>query len=218
MIDAEKHFADREALAAALAADVAAALVRSIAARGTATLAVSGGTTPALFLAALSEAGIAWDRVTVTLVDERQVPETSARSNARLVRAHLLQNKAAAARFVPLFDNPDAARLDRLDVVVLGMGSDGHTASYFPGGDRLAEALDPQGKVRLIAMTAPAAGEPRLTFTLPLLLGASALMLHIEGQEKRDVLDKALAEGPAGDMPIRAVLRGASPVTVYWCR
>jgi 6-phosphogluconolactonase len=218
MIDADRRFASRSDLAAALAADVATALARLIAAQGTATLAVSGGTTPALFLEALSGMAIAWDRVTVTLVDERQVPEDSDRSNARLVRAHLLKDRAAAARFVPLYDNPEAATLEHLDVVVLGMGTDGHTASFFPAGNHLAEALDPHGRERLIAMTAPGASEPRLTFTLPMLLGASVLMLHIEGAEKRAVLEKALADGPALDMPIRAVLRGDRPVKLYWCR
>jgi 6-phosphogluconolactonase len=66
-------------------------------------------------------------------------------------------------------------------------------------------------------MSAPAAGEPRLTFTLPTLLDASSLCLHIEGQEKRDALNKALGEGPVEAMPIRAILRSKKPLTLYWC-
>lgn len=218
MIAAERFFGDRERLAWHLASDVASAVRGVIADKGKAVLAVSGGTTPRLFFEKLSEMGIAWNQVTVTLVDERQVAETSERSNARQVRECLLRNKAAEARFVPLYMNPDAAELTRLDVVVLGMGNDGHTASFFPGGDRLAEALDAGTPEKIIEMKAPAAGEPRLTFTLAMLLGAKSLMLHIEGAEKRKVLDRALAEGPAEDMPVRAVLRAAAPITLYWCR
>lgn len=217
MIEAERIFEAREALAEGLARDVADELARAIEAKGRATLAVSGGTTPKLFFDKLSMIDIPWSRVSVTLVDERQVPESSERSNARLVRAHLLQNRAAAARFVPLVDNPDAAKLPAFDVAVLGMGNDGHTASFFPGGDTLSEAIDAETPKRLIAISAPGAGEPRLTFTLPVLESAGRLALHIEGAEKKQVLAKALAAGPEEDMPVRAVLRSAAPVTLYWC-
>jgi len=217
LIEAERIFEAREALAETLARDVADELARAIEAKGRATLAVSGGTTPKLFFEKLSVIDIPWSRVSVTLVDERQVPESSERSNARLVRDHLLQNKAAAARFVPLVDNPDAENIPAFDVAVLGMGNDGHTASFFPGGDTLAEAIDAETRKRLIAITAPGAGEPRLTFTLPVLAQAGRLALHIEGAEKKQVLKQALAEGPQEDMPVRAVLRGPAPVTLYWC-
>jgi 6-phosphogluconolactonase len=217
LIEAERIFEAREALAETLARDVADELARAIEAKGRATLAVSGGTTPKLFFEKLSVIDIPWSRVSVTLVDERQVPESSERSNARLVRQHLLQNKAAAARFVPLVDNPDAENIPAFDVAVLGMGNDGHTASFFPGGDTLAEAIDAETRKRLIAITAPGAGEPRLTFTLPVLAQAGRLALHIEGAEKKQVLKQALAEGPQDDMPVRAVLRGPAPVTLYWC-
>ena len=206
MITAERLFATREALAAQLASDVAAVLMSAT------TLAVSGGATPGLFLENLSHQDIPWAQVTVTLVDERQVPETSERSNARLVRASLLQNKAAAARFVPLTEVNSP-----LDVVILGMGNDGHTASFFPGGDNLAEALDPATTRRVIEINAPGADEPRLTFTLPAITAAKHVMLHIEGAEKRKVLERALADGPVEAMPIRAVLRSNTPVTLYWC-
>jgi len=217
LIEAERIFEAREALAETLARDVADELARAIEAKGRATLAVSGGTTPKLFFEKLSVIDIPWGRVSVTLVDERQVPESSERSNARRVRQHLVQNKAAAARFVPLVDNPDAENIPAFDVAVLGMGNDGHTASFFPGGDTLAEAIDAETRKRLIAITAPGAGEPRLTFTLPVLAQAGRLALHIEGAEKKQVLKQALAEGPQEDMPVRAVLRGPAPVTLYWC-
>jgi 6-phosphogluconolactonase len=217
MIEAERVFKAREALAETLARDVAEELQRAIAAKGKATLAVSGGSTPGLFFEKLSHADLPWHRVTVTLVDERQVPESSERSNARLVRATLLKNNAASAHFVPLYGNAEATNAAPFDVAILGMGSDGHTASFFPGGDRLAEAIDSGTAKRLIEINAPGAGEPRITFTLPVLEAAGRLKLHIEGADKKSVLDKALADGPEEEMPVRAVLRSATPVTLYWC-
>ncbi len=217
MIAAERSFEDRVALARALADDVAADLKAAIAARGEAVLAVSGGSTPKLFLEALSAADLPWAKVSVTLVDERQVPESSDRSNARLVRSHLLRGKAAAANFIPLFQNPEAAKLARFDVAILGMGNDGHTASFFPGGDRLTEALNPPNGERLIDISAPGAGEPRLTFALPVLMDSRSLKLHIEGPEKRQVLAQALGEGAVEEMPVRALLRSPKPITLYWC-
>lgn len=216
MIAARRDFADREDLARALAEEVAAALHAAIESKGEAVLAVSGGTTPVLFFDRLSKMDIAWSSVTITLVDERLVPETSERSNARLVRRHLLQNRAAAAKFVPLFENAGASGPASIDVAILGMGADGHTASFFPGGDKLREALDPHAKRRLVEMVAPAAGEPRITFALPALLEAGRRILHIEGEEKRRVLDRAMREGPVEEMPIRAVLRAKEALTIYW--
>jgi 6-phosphogluconolactonase len=116
-----------------------------------------------------------------------------------------------------LFKNESAAaNLGRFDVVVLGMGTDGHTASFFPRGDRLADALDLNRKGRIIAIEAPGAGEPRLTFSLPALLDAGFIALHIEGKEKAQALVEALEPGPVEDMPVRAVLRAAAPIIVYW--
>ncbi len=217
MIAKERLFESRGSLCSALATDVANALQHHVRTKGSACLAVSGGTTPKLFFETLSRFDIPWSKITITLVDERLVPETNQRSNARLVRENLLQNSAAGAAFIPLFENPGAKNAPTLDVVVLGMGNDGHTASLFPGGDHLGEAVNPKTKERLMKISAPAAGEPRLTFTLPALLDASLLCLHIEGQEKRDVLNKALTEGPVEAMPIRAVLRSKKPLTLYWC-
>ena len=211
MIADERLFDSRESLAAALASDVASALAQCVNSNGKACLAVSGGATPRLFFEVLSRMDAPWDKISVTLVDERQVPETSPRSNARLVRENLLQDRAAQAEFKTI------SAETRIDVAVLGMGADGHTASFFPGGDNLVKALDPGGQQPVTTMSAPGAGEPRLTFTLPALLEASLLCLHIEGQDKRGVLDKALGAGPVEAMPVRAFLRSPKPLTLYWC-
>lgn len=217
-------------LAVALADKVADALAEAIERRGQAILAVSGGTTPKAFFAALSERPIDWGKVTVTLVDERMVGPDHERSNQRLASRHLLQNRAADAAFAPLYirgeDGPQIAaqasqRIDELglpiDVVVLGMGTDGHTASFFPGGSTLAEVTDPACPHSVMAIEAPNAGEPRLTLTLPRIAEAGLVVLHIEGSAKAAVLAQALEAGPEADMPVRAVLRHAtSPVEVYW--
>lgn len=218
-------------LAAALAAAVAGDLRSALQSRGLASLAVSGGRTPERFFAALAQEELPWEKVTVTLVDDRWVPLDSPRSNEALLRRSLLQGPAAKARLVGLVtdaDTPDQGLVEvagriaafprPLDAVVLGMGTDGHTASFFPGGDRLAEAIDPEGSVEVLPMRAPGAGEPRITLTLPLIAAARVVYLHIEGAAKAAVLAKALGEGPTAEMPLRAVLRQRTqPIAVYWC-
>ncbi len=218
------------ALAEGLANAVAEALSAAIAARGKATLVVSGGSTPKAFFQALSGKPIDWPKVVITLVDERFVPPESDRSNHKLVTDNLLVGAAAAARFLPLYhaaaNAEKSAELSTeataslgspFDVVILGMGADGHTASFFPGGSRLAEALDARTPRGIITMEAEGAGEPRLTFTFTSLQDAGLLVLHIEGQGKKDVLAKAEAPGDEAEMPIRAILRRASsPLQIYW--
>jgi 6-phosphogluconolactonase len=218
------------ALAAALATRVAQVLAEAIESRGQATLAVSGGSTPKRFFTELSKQPISWGKVTVTLVDERMVGPEHERSNHRLASQHLLQNRAADAAFVPLYMKSDTAesaaanaaeRIDALalpfNVVVLGMGTDGHTASFFPGGTTLAQVTDPACPASVMAIEAPDAGEPRLTLTLPRIIEAGLLVLHIEGEAKRAVLASALEPGPEQAMPVRAVLRHAKrPLEIYW--
>ncbi|NUS70189.1 MAG: 6-phosphogluconolactonase [Ensifer adhaerens] len=223
-------FENGAALAEGLADAVSSALSAGIAARGSASIAVSGGSTPKAFFQALSKKDIAWEKVTVTLVDERFVPPESDRSNHGLVAANLLQDKAAAATFLPLYQAAptaeaaaDLASLETakiaapFDVAILGMGTDGHTASFFPGGSQLARAIDPATPRGVITMEAEGAGETRLTFTFASLQDARLLVLHIEGEGKKTVLAKAEEAGDEKDMPIRAILRrAASPVQIYW--
>nr|WP_321454983.1 6-phosphogluconolactonase [uncultured Cohaesibacter sp.] len=209
--------------ASALAATVAANLKQALAEKDNAILAVSGGRTPELLFKALSEIDLAWEKVTVTLVDERFVPDSSERSNARLVKSALLQNKARGAKLVPLYQDgveaEDVARnpssdlqfiLDKgFDAVVLGMGPDGHTASFFPGGDNLEEATNPENPPAIFAMHAEGAGEPRLTFSASALLITRSLFLQLEGQEKQAVFQKAIQAGSVLDMPIRVFIHQA---------
>lgn len=232
-LDVTTHsFTDCNAQAVALAERVAEQLRTALNERGHALIAVSGGSTPKAFFARLSLEKLDWPHVQITLVDERWVPDTDERSNARLVDTTLLKNAAASASFVPLYTDartPEeglaatTARITALklpfDAVVLGMGDDGHTASFFPGGDRLADALDLAGTAPVVPMRAPDAGEPRITLSLPTLLNTRSLFLLVAGDKKRDVLaDARLGLGPARDYPVRAVLtQDRVPVAVYWC-
>lgn len=207
--------------------DLKAAISRD----GIASIAVSGGSTPKkLFLSLGARSDINWSKVTATLVDERWVDENSPRSNARLVKDYLLIGPASVATFIPLYsggDMPDEKLIAKtnlaqkevkypFDVVILGMGTDGHTASFFPGADQLDEALENDGPA--LAINAPGAGEPRVTLTLPYLCASKNLYLHIEGETKRAVLERALGNGAINELPVRAILRQEKvPVNIYYC-
>lgn len=201
-----------------LAQRIVAGLLEAIEQRGRASLAVSGGRTPVSLFRALSSIDMPWSKVVVTLVDERWVPESHADSNAHLLRCHLLREHAAKAHFVGLktdasdpFVAVDAveARLLRevlpLDVVVLGMGEDGHTASMFPRAQGLNEALNSAQRI-CYGIRPPVAPHARMTLSAATLLGAKHLFVHIIGASKRRVLEAALEPGPVSELPVRAVL------------
>ena len=227
MMPAILHYSSREEMAGDLAEIVARELGEAVERRGTATLAVPGGTTPGPFLERLSRESAPWSKITVMLTDERFVPESSDRSNSRLLKQTLLCNGAAAATFLPFFKDADRPEevIDALsgpvsaalplDVCVLGMGEDMHTASIFPGADKLGEALGQVAPV-LIPMRAPGAPEPRLTLSAPVLRSAANLHLLITGKTKQLALETALAEGPEEEAPVRVVLRARNPVTIHY--
>ena len=225
----EHLFDERGALASALAKAVAADLRGAIARRGKARLAVSGGSTPRAFLIELSKQTLDWAHVTVVPVDDRWVAPDHPRSNERLLRETLLQGAAAQAQLLPLrrpAPTPESALLPvltqvanealPLDVVVLGMGEDGHVASLFPDLARRDIGLQPSGRAPVLAIRSAAAPEPRITLTLSAIFTAPSLYLLIEGEKKREVLGGA-ARDPRSMLPIRSVLSGA-PVTpqLYW--
>jgi 6-phosphogluconolactonase len=218
-----KEYPDSEMMMMNLANRIAGDLENVLFQNDRASLAVPGGTTPGPVFDALCGAGrIDWARVNVMLTDERWVPETSPRSNTRLLRDRLLIDKAAAATHVPLHAEA-AAPEDKLDelaqgvaaclplsVCLLGMGADMHTASLFPGADQLQAAL--QGDEVLYAMRAPGAPEPRVTLSARVLKDAMTCHVVITGHEKREALEKARSLSPE-EAPIAAVLPGA---TVHW--
>ena len=208
--------ADRDALARLLAGEIAAVLRAAIGETGRATLAVPGGTTPAAFLSALGGHALDWAAVTVTLTDERCVPAGHPRSNRRLLDETLFAGPASAARFVALDDAPALAALLPLDACVLGMGEDLHLASLFPGADRLDEALSAACATPALRLHAPNAPEERITLTAPALAGAGRCVVLIHGAAKRAALERSGAATSAADAPVRLVLDGPEPATVFW--
>ncbi len=229
---AEHHLDTDAALADALAGDVAARLRAAIDQRGRALLAVSGGRSPIPFLQALRQAPLDWATVTVVLVDERCVPPTHTDSNTALVHQHLLQGDAAAARFVPFFEAVPAAlddaalralqqqaeaRLDALpwplDVAVLGMGLDGHTASLFPGAPGTAQALTTAAHCAWVRPLD--ANHPRLTLTLATLLQARHLALQMAGPAKQAVYARA-RRGADPRLPVSLLLcQNTTPIAAW---
>jgi 6-phosphogluconolactonase len=228
----ERHFADAAEAAHWLASEVVTRLRSAIAMRGAASLVVSGGRSPVGLFQELRRRQLDWRKVWITLADERWVDASSSDSNERLVHEYLLVGHARDARFVPLKNAAptpaeglaeSAAALGAMprpfDVVLLGMGEDGHTASLFPGAAGLAAALDPHGTAPLAAIDPPAAAHPRITLTLPALLDAQLICLQIQGEAKRRVYERAKSlpqdGGEVAQLPIAAVLRQTqTPVLV----
>ena len=214
-------------LADALALNVAKQLSDAIDARGTATLVVSGGRSPVAFFQNLARQKLDWSKVVVTLADERWVPVEHADSNAGLLARHLFKGPAAKARFIGLYQNAGnleaaaeqadqaLAELPPIDVLVLGMGDDGHTASLFPASPLLRQGLAKVGEQRVLPMLAPRVPHQRLSMTRALLGSAAFTALSVQGAGKLATLRAALAGDDPSEMPIRAFLH--DPLSIYWC-
>jgi 6-phosphogluconolactonase len=216
----------------ALAAEVAARLTDAVTSTSRASMVVSGGTTPGALFDVLARRAAPWKEIVITLSDERWVDPGSVRSNENLVRARLLQANAAPATFVPLkiaqaraadaeaaVGAAVAAMPRPFDVVLLGLGADGHTASLIPGAVGLARALDRSEPALVRAIDPPdsAGMGPRITLTLRALLDSRWIALLIRGADKRAAYRHALGGSDVLQEPVRAVLQQrAVPVAVYW--
>lgn len=233
--------ADEASWIAASTHAIAKAIGEAASAKRFVHLLLSGGSTPAPVYRALSERTLDWPRVTIGLVDDRDVDPDADGSNARLVRETLLQSAAAAARFEPLRGTgrslQDAVRAandrfvvgtsatheraNEVGLAVLGMGDDGHTASLFPGATNLPAALMSRKPYALIDATGcPVAGAfaHRISLTPTGLGYARKRILLIRGSVKQRVLETALQGGPASEMPIRcAIDLPGAPLQVHWC-
>ncbi|MDO8270675.1 MAG: 6-phosphogluconolactonase [Gammaproteobacteria bacterium] len=223
-------FEENRTLVPQLATSIAETLAEAISLRGRASLAVSGGGTPRTLFDALAVIDIPWSSVMITLVDERWVDDNDPASNALLVRRHLLRSHAAAAQFLGL-KNADrdpalaVAAVDKLlreqlmplDLAVLGMGEDGHTASFFKDAEGLDAALASDTLTACCAVRPPRAPHARMTLTLNTLLASRRLLLHMVGASKLAVLHEAMQPGPVNALPVRAVLhQQRRPLEIYY--
>lgn len=216
-------YPDREMLAIDLANHLAGELESHLLRHDTASFAVPGGTTPGAIFDDLCAADLDWSRVHVFPTDERWVPADHPRSNARLICERLITNRAAAARFLPLLAPGHApeevlAEIEAMlvpelpiSVLLMGMGTDMHVASLFPGAAGLEAALDPEAPV-LAALRPETVPEPRITLTARVLDGALSKHLVIYGGEKRAALERAMGLPPE-EAPVQAVLK---QTTVHW--
>ena len=215
-----KKYPNSQLLIEDLAAYIVKDLKQAIDKKGHASIAVSGGKTPIPLFKLLSQQDLDWHNVFITLVDDRWVDDTDDASNEKLVLTYLLQNKAKLANFVGLknsCDNPfDGAEItDKilnkipmpLDVLILGMGEDGHTASLFPGAANVRAGLDMKSGRKVVGMTPLTAPLDRITLTLPTILDSQNIYLHLVGESKMQVLQQAEKGDDINQMPIRAILQ-----------
>lgn len=230
--DDDHLFDDRQSLFAALAIEITLRLNEAVTERGRASLVATGGTTPGPLYDALSAEPAPWDRVEITLTDERWVSPDSDDSNEALVRRRLLCDRAAAAELIGL-KSPDATPAEAeakvnhalgtmirpFDVTILGMGDDGHIASLFPHAPELIRAMraGPDSLVCAVDRPEAAGAAARLSMTMPAILGSRWIVLLIEGQAKLDVVRRARELNDPEELPVCAVLNQASvPVEVWW--
>ena len=228
------------ALAERLAKQIVDILQRAIDSKGQAVLAVSGGSTPKQLFAALANRSLDWQKVVITLVDERWVPLEHELSNANFVNQHLLAGLNQVPVCVPLFafsaaaltpelalipilndycrqTNSTLAAPAKFDVVVLGMGEDGHTASFFPDAENIVELVDQNNPNRLLNCHSPSSNVARITWSLPMLLDTEFLALHIHGKSKKAVFDTAVEGDCLRTLPIRsAIFQNQTPLHVYY--
>jgi 6-phosphogluconolactonase len=232
MIEAEFwDYDSKQELAAAIAGDVEFIIESALEARGSALLALPGGATPLPAYALLAKAALNWKKVTIIPTDERLVPMDNELSNVRALAKAFLP---AGARVIPitgdiadpkLAGNSADARLADLswppDLVWLGMGADGHTASIFAGPD-LDDALNaPRARRAVGVVPSPLPAEAavaRVTLTRSAILSARTILIAITGQDKRDLLEQAIKDGHSSKLPIGRVLAEAEqPIDIHWC-
>lgn len=228
---------DSRSLADNLAGELVGMIDAAILEHGNAVIALSGGSTPKPLFEALAEHAVDWSKVVVTLVDERWVPESHELSNAAFIKRYFLNNIPTGVRFVPLYqaaqtveasyaivlaDYCDATgssinNMRRFDIVVLGMGNDGHTASFFPDANNIKNLVSLDEKQPLLSCNSATTKVERITWSLPMLLNSAYLALHFTGSAKLDVFETAVKGGPIQDLPIRSVIfQDQTPLNVFF--
>jgi 6-phosphogluconolactonase len=208
-----RAFTSRGEASQALADDLACVLAAAVERYGAAALVVSGGTSPSAMFRILRDEPLPWSRVTVVPSDEREVEPEHPDRNEAMIRRELLSGNAADARLVSLIPPGDIP--DAFDATVLGMGSDGHTASLFPGSPDLERTL--RSTAKLERLDVPQMGVHRVSLTPAVLLRSGRIILLFFGEDKRRVFEDALKNGKTCVFPVRVVLHQArTPVDVYW--
>ena len=225
------EFTSTEMMTNFLAQNIEFNLSQAIAATGQASLLVSGGKSPIALFKQLSEQDLDWSKVTISLVDDRWVATDNPNSNELLVKTHLLVNKAAAATFIALVGREDDAKkgvaaandrvnalVDNIDVMILGMGEDGHTASIFPCSAEVDAAMALDNELALIATQPTTAPYQRISFTLKQILAAKQVYLPLSGDKKLAVFEQATQHKNNKEMPISAVIQHHQNLDVLICR
>ena len=203
-------------------------LTQSITENGCASIAVSGGRSPIGLFEELSKLNLDWSKVELALVDERWVDAKNEDSNELLVRRHLIKNKATQIKFFPIKNTANSAKEGQLlyeqalqkvklpfDVIVLGMGDDGHTASLFPCCKELSQAMDPDNQQKCIVTKPKNAPYERISLTFSTISKAKNLFLHLRGSSKLRTFELAMTLKDSNKMPIYAFTEQS--LEIYWC-
>ena len=220
------NFESRDEASAAAAARIAGLVDTRLQRHGAASFVVSGGTTPGKCFQYLSGYDLAWEDVLVVLSDERWVPNTHADSNERLVRETLLVDRASEGNVLPVHQadisvDERCKSLQNYQPVngfasaLVGMGTDGHFASLFPGTDSLEAGLNPDNHRFYIPVRTEASPHPRVSMTIHSLTQSEEILMLFFGDEKLDIFERARAGDP--QYPIAALLaQSETPVSLYW--
>ena len=218
-----REFESREAASRALAINAAKDIASALETRPEATIVVSGGTTPGPFFKFLRGSELDWSRIAVLPSDERWVPTNHPDSNERMIRSELIQQRAALATMVSLYDaegeEPVKQRMSQLALpfasVILGLGEDGHTASLFPGAPRIKQSL--VSTEFCLMQTVPGLTVARISLTPKVLVQSKRINILFFGASKRAVFETALEAGSPEQFPVRAVLhQSQTPVEAWW--
>ena len=227
-----RRFPDAQEMFSTLADEIVARLKSAIESGGRASLVVSGGTTPEALFADLSNRDLPWDKVWITISDERWIAPSEDGSNEKMVRAKLLRGKAAAAHFVSLKTDDAqpqggqavveariAAMPKPFDVLLVGVGNDGHIASLYPDAPELKTILDTKAPALVHAVHAQSAAATgdRITLTLRAILDSKWIVILIKGDEKMKTYTMAKSGSDMSKMPVRALLtQSVVPVETFW--
>jgi 6-phosphogluconolactonase len=222
------EYTDAKALVDAFSEKLAGIIKQAISLKGSASIAVSGGSTPKPLFQALSRIDLPWSKVNITLADERWVDNLDDASNEKLVRENLLVNHASSAHFISMTTRDEnaenavdeiSARLSEmglpLDVLILGMGEDGHTASLFPCSAQIEEGLNVARQTPVLATQPTTAPHQRMSLSLAEIIKSKHVFLHITGEKKRKVLEDAIANHTFIEKPIKAVCDSCT-VNLVW--